>query len=174
MGRFGHPLQSRFAKALDVMWAFNEVLARGGAYRRQALLSHDKGQIREALIFVWRTINDTDGRKWLKTLGPPNSDLFLSQEFQTGIYVALDTLPEFLPEPEAALRDRVRRRLGWVAGEDGEYRHSGSAEDQKRMVIEMLGDPAGLAEHDALRAIERGIEDEREANWRDTEAFRLY
>jgi hypothetical protein len=174
VGRFDYPLQSRFAKALDVMWAFNDVPARGGVYRRQALLSHDKRQIREALIFIWRTINDSDGRTWLETLGPPNSDVFLSKEFQTGIYVALDTLPEFLPEPEAALRDRVQRRLGWVASEDGEYRHAGSAEDQKRMFFEMLGDPVGLAEHDALRAIERRTEDEREANWRDTEAFSLY
>ena len=174
MGRFGYPLQARFAKALDVMWPFNDVLARGGVYRQQVLLLHDKRQIKEALIFIWSTINDTDARKWIETLAPPNSDILVSKEFQTGIYVALTSLPEFLSEPEATLRDRVRRRLGWVAGEDGEYRHPGSPEDQKRKVVEMLGDPAGLAEYDALRAIERRIEEERQATWREAEAFRLY
>jgi hypothetical protein len=101
-------------------------------------------------------------------------DIVLSKDFQTGICVALDSLPEFLAEHEAALRNSVRRRLGWVAGNDGEYHHSGSADEQQRMIARMLGDPAGLAEHDALRTIEQRIEEERQANWREADGFRMY
>ncbi len=118
-----------FEDALKVMWDYDDVFAVGPAKRRESYLPYGKGRIKNALVYLNAAIRTEEPQRVIRELFPvAPATLYLSDQFAAALYAQLTSLPEFLPDYEADLRDRVDHRLGNSLGPDGLYVQRSEAE----------------------------------------------
>ncbi len=86
------------------MWDFKDVVAHRAAPRREADLPHGKGTIKKALVYIYAAVHSAAIRRVIEQECVADSAaIFLSKEFRDTVQRLLCTLPEFLPDDEAAV-----------------------------------------------------------------------
>lgn len=97
-----------FDAALSVMWAFNDVVAKGLPARRESALPFSRGRIKNALVYLFAAVRHPETRAAIADLytGEPSA-LYLSDEFRSGMRKHLRSLTEFWPDKAAAIREYV-------------------------------------------------------------------
>ena len=163
-----------FEDALKVMWAFNDVVCAGDAKRRESCLSYGKGRTKNALVYINAAIHTEETWQAIKELFPAEAaSLYLSEQFSAAVMSHLFTLPEFLPDEEADLRERIYRLLGYKIGPDGLYLEPSEADLQARLK-QMIQDPVADAEVGRWIEIQACISREGFAYWEEAKAFNLF
>ncbi len=96
-------------EALNVLWAFNHVMANGPSPPRDSELPFGQGRIKNALVYIYAAIHRDSVRAVIQQqYDAESASLFLSDQFRKAIVSHLTHLPKFRPDAEAAVVAWVR------------------------------------------------------------------
>lgn len=95
-------------EALNVLWAFNHVMANGPSPPRDSELPFGQSRIKNALVYIYAAFHRDSVRAVIQQqYDAESASLFLSDQFRKAIVSHLTHLPKFRPDTEAAV-------VGWV------------------------------------------------------------